>query len=80
MCDNYLDMEIKTQCGFSGYSINYGFKYCRRFFREFEDFSQNGQTAVKCIGRCLVEKIKGFNYGKNQCEQLKSTFFLITYD
>ncbi|KAF2278738.1 uncharacterized protein EI97DRAFT_484357, partial [Westerdykella ornata] len=77
-CTFYTDcLEKKMQCGSSGYPIDYGLKYCKKFTAARGEFSARGKAWITktmlCLQRALVPYATGEQ--KGTCAKLKEFAF-----
>lgn len=57
-CDFYLCKEKIEPCGVKGYWLAYGYKFCRLFLTETQDFSESSKEWMSKVRYCLQEEIK----------------------
>jgi hypothetical protein len=67
-CWFYVDcLEEKFECGYTGYPVSYGFKFCRKF-QKAEKFSKRGRAWINSTMLCLQQRLvpfMGLNYENN---------------
>jgi len=62
LCDQYDVFESQFHCGEDGYFLEFGKRYCNRFFEPeiFKDFDDVGKKFVQCVGVCLVKDLREY--------------------
>ncbi len=40
-CKFYLELDAIKECGYNGYPISYGYKYCMKFGENSEKFNED---------------------------------------
>lgn len=70
-CQYYQCKEQEFQCGDSGYLLQYGYRFCQKFFNELDEkLSAEGSLWIQNAASCLQEKIENESSNMN-CKQLK---------
>lgn len=57
-CDFYLCKETEEPCGIKGYWLAYGYKFCRMFLNETQEFSEPSKKWMSKVRYCLQNEIK----------------------
>lgn len=73
-CEYYQCQEQELNCGKKGYLLNYGHRFCTKFFHELDEhLSLEGKEWMKSVGNCLQQKIESFNVepNENSCSEIK---------
>jgi len=68
-------MEAQVNCGFNGYALGYGNKYCRKYNSRIGLFSVDGQNwiykTMNCLQKALVTSLEECH----NCQQLRTIAF-----
>ena len=76
-CLFYTDcMEAKISCGASGYALDYGSRYCKKYENRLGLFTNQGQQwiyqTMNCLQKALVSPLQNCD---NTCADLRQTAF-----
>lgn len=76
-CLFYTDcMEAKIRCGASGYALDYGAKYCKKYQNRLASFTSQGQQwihkTMNCLQKALVAPLQNCD---NTCANLRQIAF-----
>ncbi|CBW25826.1 putative exported protein [Halobacteriovorax marinus SJ] len=55
-CDYYSCIEEQRHCGKRGYPLNFGKKYCLKFNKEEDRFSEEGKRWIRDVRQCLIDQ------------------------
>lgn len=72
-CSAYQEIENNYQCGTKGYPLKFGYKYCRKFIDNQDQFSPQGQAWLALTRECLIAEVESFSV--SSCRELKKLAF-----
>lgn len=71
-CGYYTCKESELQCGSKGYLLEYGHRYCNKFFSELESqLTSSGSQWIQNAATCLQEKIEFNSQSDKNCKKVK---------
>lgn len=71
-CSYYLCKENELNCGPKGYLVNYGYRYCNKFYQELESkLTASGSQWIQEAAVCLQEKIEHTTTASTSCLNVK---------
>ena len=75
-CDFYTQcLEEKYHCGIKGYPVGYGYKYCSKFLKYFDDFPPLGKLWVQNTLVCLKTALHPLYNERSSCDVIYSVAF-----
>jgi hypothetical protein len=75
-CEFYTQcLEEKYKCGAQGYPVGYGYKYCSKFIRFFDDFPATGKKWVENTLVCLKNALHPLYQESSNCEVIYAVAF-----
>ncbi|GMR56345.1 hypothetical protein PMAYCL1PPCAC_26540, partial [Pristionchus mayeri] len=76
-CNVYNELEASTQCGSSGYALQFGFPNCINFSNKEGLFNAQGKAWLECVRSCLSNFVQTEIIAKNitDCATIKSLAF-----
>jgi hypothetical protein len=58
VCDNYLQIAEELHCQSKNYFVDFGYKYCRKFIKHNDSFTDQGQVTLNTIRNCLIDNLR----------------------
>ena len=59
-CNYYLCHELKKTCGNSGYSIDFGYRYCLKYQKD-EKYTSQGKDWLAVVRECLQSELNALS-------------------
>ena len=75
-CEFYTQcLEEKYSCGPHGYPVGYGYKYCSKFLKFFEEFPATGKKWVEKTLICLKDALYPLYDARSNCDVIYAVAF-----
>lgn len=73
-CEYYLCISAEKGCDRRDYPVRFGHRFCLRYSKRIESFSEEGKIWVDNVRSCLIKKMEELDQELN-CSQLKVQAF-----
>lgn len=73
-CEYYQCLSQEKNCDEKAYPLKFGHKYCQKYGRNLEKFSENGKAWVGSVRRCLISEIEKYQ-AEITCSEIKKKAF-----